>query len=239
MTYLRLSVTTMFLAGCAGGGAGGGGADAGGNGWVQVTPAPEGTGPMMTISGTVRHLDLEGGVYVIEEAGGTRYNPMNLPEAFREDGKAVEAEARRRDDMMSVGMVGPMIELMRIREREGTAGGTGEGAAPALGGTVWQLEDLGGAGVIDDAQATLEFAEGGSVSGNGSCNRFRGTATVSGSDISFGPLALTRMACPEAIMNQENAFLAALGKASRFEVKDSFLYIHSAGGAAPLRFVRK
>ena len=121
----------------------------------------------------------------------------------------------------------------------GSGAGGGGAVAPVLGGTAWRLEDLGGAGVIDDAQATLEFADGGGVSGNGSCNQFRGTVTVTGRAISFGPLAMTRKACPEAIMNQENAFLAALGQAERFEVKDSMLYIQSKGGSAPLRLVRE
>jgi hypothetical protein len=56
---------------------------------------------------------------VIRDAGGTQYNPTNLPEPFQVDGKAVEAEARRRDDMASIGMVGPIVELIRIRERAG------------------------------------------------------------------------------------------------------------------------
>jgi heat shock protein HslJ len=36
--------------------------------------------------------------------------------------------------------------------------------------------------VIDDVQATLAFAEGGKVSGNGSCNRFFGSAEFAGSN---------------------------------------------------------
>ncbi len=108
-----------------------------------------------------------------------------------------------------------------------------------LAGSSWRLEDLAGAGVIDNARASLEFPEPGRVSGSGTCNRFTGTVTLTGGAISFGPLATTRKACPEALMNQESKYLQALGTAERFEVKDSFLYLHAAGGSAPLRFVRE
>ena len=83
----------------------------------------------------MRHLDLEGGVYVIEDAGGTRYTPMNLPEAFKQDRMAVEAQARRRDDVMSVSMVGPTVELLRIRERRGESSPPAPSKPTGLAGT--------------------------------------------------------------------------------------------------------
>ncbi|MHB1328053.1 MAG: hypothetical protein ACYC2K_07610 [Gemmatimonadales bacterium] len=89
--------------------------------WVVVEPPPEAAGQAVTIIGTVRHLDLEGGLYVISNADGINYNPTNLPAAFRVDGKPVEAEGRQRDDMASIGMVGPIVELVRIRDRPADA----------------------------------------------------------------------------------------------------------------------
>jgi hypothetical protein len=65
----------------------------------------------------VHYLDLEGGLFVIRDAQGVQYNPTNLPETFRRDGMLVEAEAQRRDDMASIGMVGSIVELLRIRLR--------------------------------------------------------------------------------------------------------------------------
>jgi heat shock protein HslJ len=221
---------TLALAACAGASAGGGGAGR----WTELEPESGNNGEVIEVAGTVHRLDIEGGVFVIENAEGTRFNPTNLPEAFKVEGKAVEAEARQREDVMSLGMVGPIVELLRIRERAGSAS---EAAAPALAGTRWRLEDLAGAGVIDDAQATLEFVDGGRAAGNTSCNRFTGTVTVSGSAIAFGALAATRRACAEAVMSQESRYLAALGQARRFEVSGSTLLIHPADGGPPLRFV--
>lgn len=86
---------------------------AGAGGWVEL--ASEADGPTIRITGTVQHQEVEGGVWVIRTDEG-KYQPMNLPPAFQVDGMAVEAEAVRRTDMVSIGMVGPLVELLRIRQ---------------------------------------------------------------------------------------------------------------------------
>lgn len=107
-----------------------------------------------------------------------------------------------------------------------------------LAGTEWLLEDLGGAGVIDNIQATLTFPEAGKTAGMGSCNRFFGPADIAGSAIKLGPLGLTRMACSMAVMNQETKYLDALQAAERFEWKEPYLLIYCKGFEKPLRFTR-
>lgn len=67
------------------------------SGWVEPKPEP-GAGPVLMLAGTVHRLDVEGGVWVIRDAQGASFQPTNLPDAFRKEGMAVEAEARRRDD---------------------------------------------------------------------------------------------------------------------------------------------
>jgi heat shock protein HslJ len=114
-------------------------------------------------------------------------------------------------------------------------GGT---SAAGLIGTKWELEDLAGQDVVDEARATLEFTGDGMVSGHGSCNRFRGPVVITGDSIEFGPLVATRMFCGEAVTNQEMQYLAALNAAERWELKEPFLYI-SVGRQQPLRFVRE
>jgi heat shock protein HslJ len=111
--------------------------------------------------------------------------------------------------------------------------------APAsLWGSEWVLEDLAGDGVVDRAQATLAFPQTGRVAGKGTCNRFSGTAEINVSNLKFGPLASTRMACPEALMNQESKYLAALQDAERFEIQDSTLLVYCKGLEKPLRFTK-
>jgi len=88
----------------------------------STSTSPDGTVPtpaeaIIRLTGTVHHLDLEGGVYVIRTEDGTQYRPIELPEEFRVDGLPVEAEATRRDDIMTVDMVGTAVELLDIRKR--------------------------------------------------------------------------------------------------------------------------
>jgi heat shock protein HslJ/uncharacterized membrane protein len=109
-------------------------------------------------------------------------------------------------------------------------------AALSLWGTAWRLDSLGGAGVPESSQATLDFPTEGRASGNGSCNRFNGVVTIEGGTIQFGGLASTRKACAEDVMRREDAYLAALRDAESFEVEDDALRIDVAGQPEPMRF---
>ncbi len=109
-------------------------------------------------------------------------------------------------------------------------------AAVALWGTAWRLDSLGGVGVPDSSQATLEFPTEGRASGNGSCNRFNGVVAIEGSTIQFGGLASTRKACAEDVMRQEDNYLAALRDAESFEAEGAALRVYVAGQPEPLRF---
>ena len=207
-------------------------ASSGKSDWTELKPEGAASGQELHLTGTVHHLEVEGGVYVIRDAAGTSYNPTNLPTEFRVDGLPVEADATRRDDLVSIGMVGTMVELRRIRKV------TGKGAEPSgLSGTTWRLLDLPGTGALAGNPVTLAFSADGTVSGNASCNQFHGTATVTGSSVSFGPIATTKKACAEAVMSQEQRYLEALRGAERFERKGSFLYVYVAGLSDPLQFV--
>jgi hypothetical protein len=85
--------------------------------WVTPSPPAEGKGVSVTITGVVRHVELEGGFYAIRGDDSVTYDPTNLPVAFRRPGLRIEAVARRRDDMLAIHQVGPMVELERIRTR--------------------------------------------------------------------------------------------------------------------------
>ena len=115
-------------------------------------------------------------------------------------------------------------------------------SAPApvsLTRTEWTLQDLAGTPALPNVKATLAFPESGRVAGNGSCNRFTGSAEISGDTIKFGMLASTRMACMDnGVSSQETEYLKALEAAKRFELKDSTLLIYGEGYEKPLRFTR-
>lgn len=123
--------------------------------------------------------------------------------------------------------------LVRVGERPGAAGDGG-----SLWGTAWRLEDLSGTAALDKVEATLEFLESGKVAGRGSCNRFFGSAKITGDAIAFGALGATQMACMEAVARQEARYLGGLRAAERYALDGSTLRIYVKGDAQPLRFTR-
>lgn len=111
-------------------------------------------------------------------------------------------------------------------------------ASPALVGPVWVLEDLGGRGIVDSSRADATFTADGKVYGRASCNRFSGGYSRAGEalSLSFTPAAVTRMACSEALMNQENRFLAVMqGTRKLGFTKDGALVIGEGETSATFR----
>jgi putative lipoprotein len=104
----------------------------------------------------------------------------------------------------------------------------------------WLAESIRRRGVIDNLQTMLEIGRDGRVSGSGGCNRISGKAEISGSRISFGPVASTRMACVPAAMDQEAKFLEALGDARKWRIDDrrGKLYLLDAQGGEVLLLAR-
>jgi len=98
-----------------------------------------------------------------------------------------------------------------------------EAAAPAQGpmlaSSVWILESLGGEPVPQDTGITLRFGADGTVSGQAGCNSFHGTFSQTGEQLTFSPLASTRRACAQEIMDRETRFLSALGETGRVEIE--------------------
>ena len=77
-----------------------------------------------------------------------------------------------------------------------------------------------------------------SVAGKGSCNRFFGTANVSGDSLTLSKMGATLMACVGPGMEQEGRYLKALGAARRYSLEADTLLIYTAGSDRPLRFTR-
>lgn len=94
------------------------------DGWEVLMPTSR-ESETTRIAGPVTYMDLEGGLWVIRGPDGTNFHPTNLPEAYREDGLPIEAEVVRRDDVASIGMVGPIVDVVRIRRVDGEAAGGG------------------------------------------------------------------------------------------------------------------
>jgi heat shock protein HslJ len=101
------------------------------------------------------------------------------------------------------------------------------------------LADLAGTPALPGGKATLSFLDGGRVAGNGSCNRFTGSVTITDDKLKMGTLASTRMACVDAdVSKQEDTYFKALNAATRYAYQDPDLLIYPDGFDKPLRFKR-
>ena len=83
------------------------------------------------------------------------------------------------------------------------------------------------------SEITATFAEGGTLSGNDGCNSYDATYEVDGPTIAIGPLATTRMACPDDdLTEQAAAYAEALAAAVTWSVgPDGSLQLRGADGA--------
>lgn len=101
----------------------------------------------------------------------------------------------------------------------------GQSAAETRGivGSSWLAEDIAGKGLIDDARTFVQFLSETQVAGSGGVNRFSGGCTIDGTKLTFGTLAVTRMAGPPAAMTQENVFLTELDKVAFYKLDDNDL----------------
>jgi heat shock protein HslJ/uncharacterized protein YraI len=84
---------------------------------------------------------------------------------------------------------------------------------------------------ISGTTLTMRF-DGSTISGNAGCNTYNGTYSVSGSNISIGQLSQGMTMCdtPTGIIEQEQAFLAALQSSTSFQFDVSQLTLRRADG---------
>ncbi len=115
-------------------------------------------------------------------------------------------------------------------------------ADPTFGGLAnrdWVLVAYGDAleptTTLEDPLTTIAFNADG-VTGTGACNGFSGTFTYENDQISFSPLAATRRACPDPVMEQENLFFEALQSATSFTIEGDVLTITYGEGINALVF---
>ena len=88
---------------------------------------------------------------------------------------------------------------------------TSREATLELPGSSWTLAELNGEEPVGDIPPSITFTDADSVTGSTGCNTFNGEVTIEGTELTFGPMATTRMACTDpAASDQEQAFLVAM-----------------------------
>ena len=109
-----------------------------------------------------------------------------------------------------------------------------------LVGTTWTLTTIASgdavSSVLASTDVTVDFTADGTVSGSAGCNRYSGSYTWAGDQLSFSPLASTKMACADDVMAQEGAFLASMQEVATFAIEGTQLTLSDGSGALLLGF---
>jgi heat shock protein HslJ len=120
------------------------------------------------------------------------------------------------------------------------------GGAPATPGpevglppVVWQLIAIappGGPAVVPDdpAKYTVQFRPDGRVAVRADCNLGQGSYTVGGGSLTIGPIATTRVACPQGSLFDD--YVSSLGKVASFAYDGAALVLTLEADAGSMRF---
>jgi len=105
-------------------------------------------------------------------------------------------------------------------------------------GTRWVVDGLVSGDAVSSVPAgvvaALTFAAG-RVDVEAGCNRGGGAVIVTDSTITFGPIALTKMACPGTAMDVERAVTAVLTGEVRYAIEAGTLTLDAAAAGLTLR----
>ncbi len=134
------------------------------------------------------------------------------------DGLSATVDRRVCRDTMS-GMPFPVTALVAYQGK--TLSGCGGKPEDLLAGS-WRVTQMGARAVPAEVELTIGFDPStGRVFGKSACNRYNGAYTLTGEGLSFGPAAVTMMACPEELMSLEQSFHKELAGISGFNVTDA------------------
>ena len=107
---------------------------------------------------------------------------------------------------------------------------------PPLAGPTWELSayNNGRAGVqsiLANSDVNAVFGQDGRVTGSGGCNRYTGAYRAADGSLSIGPLASTRMACEQPVMEQEALFFKALESTTQYRFENDMLVLRDGSDA--------
>lgn len=87
--------------------------------------------------------------------------------------------------------------------------------------TEWLVAQIQGEPLVEGSRTEFSFFEPGRIAATVGCNRIGGAVAAGDGTLKFGPLMMTRMACEEALMDQENRFSEALSLVSHYRLNEN------------------
>jgi heat shock protein HslJ len=127
-----------------------------------------------------------------------------------------------------------------IPEDEGelSFGPAPQAASIPLEDTVWSLISYqDGKSVLPETEITATFDDG-ALFGSAGCNDYRGSYELDGQSLAVSPVAMTRKACagPAGVMEQEQAYGAALASVAGYRIQGERLELLDAGAVVVATF---
>lgn len=228
----------LLLAGCGSDGDDAPGASLEGDTWVLATASPLGGGEAapsiefadgnVTGSGGCNRF---GATYLAEGSelaiGTLRSTQMACPppadateRRFFAALAKVEGWRLEQDELVLTGSGGE--ELLRF----GTSSPVGAWRVTSF------LQGDAVSGPLPGSEITATFKANGGIDGSAGCNTYEGSYEADGGQIEIRMLGATEMACatPNGVMEQEEAFLAALPKAAAYRLERGGLSLLTAAG---------
>ncbi len=83
---------------------------------VGCTSEQQRDGVVRNIRGTMVRVEVEGGFYGIVAENGNKYDPLNLPDAFKVDGIKVKCQIEELDQQVSIHMWGKLVRILEIEK---------------------------------------------------------------------------------------------------------------------------
>lgn len=93
--------------------------------------------------------------------------------------------------------------------------------------------------VANGTTVTAVFGSDGTLTGNDGCNNYNSTYKTDGNKITIGAVSTTRMACEQAVMDQETAYLNALANAATYTMGKGTLELRDTSGALLVDYIAK
>jgi len=110
---------------------------------------------------------------------------------------------------------------------------TGTLSLATLAGAEWLAVEIDGKPLTETPKPPTATFEAGRIAGFSGCNRYTGSIRETGpGEIAIGPIAGTRMACPEAETRIEARFLASLAKTTHYGFRAGKLQLSGLDGDA-------
>src|SRR6478609_3483091 len=100
-----------------------------------------------------------------------------------------------------------------------------------------QRPDFEGVPWTHPTGASITF-ENGTAGGSTGCNRFTAPYSGTGTELTFGPVSTTQMACPGKAQDAERAFLRVLTQVRQVAVTGDELSLSDASGNELIRFTK-